>query len=103
MNISELLKPTAIDREEIEYAVKLSSKEYFKECLLKNEIKSMTTLKELILNKTFKKLNLICVISKTDNEMIKQHIRVAREIIEEDIKNLFNQIERNLQSGTEII
>lgn len=103
MNISELLKNNKLDTDDIEYAVKLTSKKYFDKCLKDNEIKKSGLLKELILKGTFDKLNIICVMSKISTKETSEYISIAIKIIDEEFKKLFNQIESNLKSGTEML
>lgn len=103
MLISDLMTRKEIDLEDIKYAVKLSSEKYIKECLKTNEMKNQQQYIELINKKTFDKLNVISVYSKIDGEELRKYIKIARDLINEEMRIVYNQIQKNLGTDTEIL
>lgn len=103
MNVSELLKTNTIDIEDIKYAIKLSSENIFAECLKRNEIRNQGYLIDLINKKTFDKINAICVYSKIENEQVRRYINISKNLIIQEVNNLYNQIQKNLGTDTEIL
>lgn len=103
MNVNELLKTNTMDIEDIKYAIKLSSDKIFNECLNRNEIRNQRYLIDLINKRTFDKINAICVYSNIESDEVRRYINISKSLINQEFNNLYNQIQKNLGTDTEIL